>query len=180
MAPWANGKNAKEFRATFGRKPIVGIASIGIDDEHRWKDSVTSAAELRIWLADGIANGLRPWVVKFAGVVYDRRWVPVVEQIYEWHCRNEKYLRNEHNSARVAMVYSQQTGTYYGGDAEAPASRGPRAGAVSRAGRGAIPFEMVHDGSSTPEHIDAYQAPRSSPNVGGALGRAVRQLRLST
>jgi len=44
MPPWANGKNGKEFRATFGRKPIVGIASIGIDDEHRWKDSVQTEA----------------------------------------------------------------------------------------------------------------------------------------
>src|SRR3954453_22047404 len=79
MLPWANGKNGKEFRATFGRKPIVGIASIGIDDEHRWKGSVTTEAELGTWLAGGVANGLRPWVAKFSGVVYDRRWVPVVE-----------------------------------------------------------------------------------------------------
>jgi len=57
MLPWANGKNGKEFRATFGRKPIVGIASIGIDDEHRWRIPVITDAELRIWFADGIANG---------------------------------------------------------------------------------------------------------------------------
>jgi hypothetical protein len=29
-APWANGKHAKEFRATMGRKPIVGIFSVGL------------------------------------------------------------------------------------------------------------------------------------------------------
>jgi hypothetical protein len=63
----------------------VGIASIGIDDAHRWKDSVTSPPELTIWLTDGIANGLRPWVAKFAGKIYDRRWVPVVETVYNWH-----------------------------------------------------------------------------------------------
>src|SRR4051812_45526516 len=85
--------------AGFGRKPIVGIASIGIDDEHRWKDSVTTAAELRTWLADGIANGLRPWVAKFSGVVYDPRWLGVVEKVYDWHRRNESYLRNEENLA---------------------------------------------------------------------------------
>jgi hypothetical protein len=30
MPPWANGKNAKEYRATLGRKPVVGIFSVGL------------------------------------------------------------------------------------------------------------------------------------------------------
>src|SRR3989442_15529406 len=57
-APWANGKNGKEFRATMGRKPIVGIFSVGVEEPNRWKDSVQSEAEIRIWVADGVANGL--------------------------------------------------------------------------------------------------------------------------
>jgi hypothetical protein len=103
MPPWANGKNAKEFRATFGRKPIVGIASIGIDDEHRWKDSVITEAELRIWLADGIANGLRPWFNEVGASVHDHRWLKTVEDLYVWHSKNEKYMRNEEPVARVAL-----------------------------------------------------------------------------
>jgi tetratricopeptide (TPR) repeat protein len=51
-----------------------------------------------------------------AGRQPDGRWLPVVEEIYSWHYKNEKYLRNEKSLARVAMVYSQQTATYYGGD----------------------------------------------------------------
>ena len=57
-APWANGKNGKEFRATMGRKPIVGIFSVGLEEPYRWKDSVQSEAEIRLWVADGVANGL--------------------------------------------------------------------------------------------------------------------------
>ena len=30
--PWANGKNGKEFRAAMGRKPIVGIFSVGLEE----------------------------------------------------------------------------------------------------------------------------------------------------
>src|SRR4051812_9498649 len=55
-APWANGKNGKEFRATMGRKPIVGIFSVGIEEPYRWKDSVQNEAEIRLWVADGVAN----------------------------------------------------------------------------------------------------------------------------
>ena len=176
MPPWANGKNAKEFRATFGRKPIVGIASIGIDDEHRWKDSVTTQAELRIWLADGIANGLRPWICKFSGTIYDRRWIPVVEKLYGWHWRNERYLRNEENLARVAMVYSQQTGTYYGGQQKHRKVEDHELGMYQALVEGRIPFEMVHDKLLGAEHIDRYKL-LILPNVAGLSDEQCEQLR---
>jgi hypothetical protein len=138
-APWDNGKTGKEFRAAFGRKPIVGIASLGIDDSHRWKDSIINDAELRIWVNDGVANGLRPWIVKFCGQVSDTRWIPAVEKMYEWQWRNEKYLRNEVNLARVGMVYSQQTAATYG------RTEAFENGLYQALIEARIPFEMVHD-----------------------------------
>ena len=89
---------------------------MGVEEAYRWKDSVQSEAEIRIWFADGVANGLRPWFTKFAGVLRDRRWLGVVEEIYRWHHGAERYLRNEEPLARVALVYSQQTAHYYGGE----------------------------------------------------------------
>ncbi len=170
MTPWANGKNGKEFRAAFGRKPIVGIASLGIDDDHRWKDSVISEPELRIWLSDGVANGLRPWVAKFSGAVYDKRWVPVVEKMYDWQFRNEKYLRNEENLARVAMVYSQQTGTYYG------SVTAYEDGFYQALVEARIPFEMAHDKLLDAEHIDRYKL-LILPNVAALSDAQCEQLR---
>ena len=113
--PWANGKNGKEYRATMGRKPIVGLFSVGLEEPHRWKDSVQSDAEIRIWTLDGIANGLRPWFSKFSGVLHDPRWLKVVEDIFTWHKKAERYLRHQTPLARVALVYSQQTAWFYGG-----------------------------------------------------------------
>jgi hypothetical protein len=49
---------------------------------------------------------MRPWVTKFSGVLYDRRWLPMVERIYDWHFRHEKYLRNEAPLARVGLLLS--------------------------------------------------------------------------
>ena len=85
------------------------IFSVGLEEPYRWKDSVQSDAEVRIWVAEGTANGMRPWVTKFSGVLYDRRWLPSVEQIYDWHFRHERYLRNESSLARVALLHSEQT-----------------------------------------------------------------------
>ena len=67
-------------------KPILGIMTMGIDDDHRWKDSVINEAELRIWIADGQPMACGHGSRKFGGVIfYDKRWVPVVEKIYNWH-----------------------------------------------------------------------------------------------
>ena len=80
-----------------------------MEERYRWKDSVQSEPEIRLWVAEGTANGMRPWVTKFSGVLYDRRWLPVVERIYDWHFRHERYLRNEAPLARVALLFSEQT-----------------------------------------------------------------------
>src|SRR5262245_29167899 len=113
---WANGKSAKEYRAVLGAKPVGGIFSVGVEEQYRWKDSVQSEPEVRLWVAEGTANGMRPWFTKFSGELYDPRWLPVVEKIYAWHHRAERYLRNERPLARVGLVYSQQTATFYGAD----------------------------------------------------------------
>src|SRR5262249_10282471 len=65
MPSWSNGKNAKEYRATMGRKPIGGIVSVGFEEPYRWKDSVQNGEEITTWMIDGVAQGLRPWFTKF-------------------------------------------------------------------------------------------------------------------
>ena len=90
-----------------GRRPVGGIFSVGLEEPYRWKDSVQSEPEIRLWVAEGTANGMRPWFAKFAGVLRDRRWLPVVERIYGWHHRHERYLRNTASLARVALIEAE-------------------------------------------------------------------------
>lgn len=102
--PWGNGRSAKESRATSGTKPIVGIFSVGLEAPYRWKDSVQNPNEIRLWAVDGIAQGFRPWVTKFNAKPLDKRWFKPVEDLYVWHWKNEKYMRNERPLARVGLV----------------------------------------------------------------------------
>ncbi len=140
MPPWMNGKNGKEYRATLGRKPIAGITSVGLEEPYRWKDSVQSGDEIRLWMLDGVAHNLRPWFIKFNAKPIDRRWLPVVESVYKWHHANERYLRNQDSLARVAVVYSQQTAAFYGARVEDHTLGFYQALVEAR-----IPFDMVHD-----------------------------------
>jgi putative glycosyl hydrolase-like family 6 (GHL6) protein/glycosyl hydrolase family 42 (putative beta-galactosidase) len=174
--PWANGKNGKEFRATMGGKPIVGIFSVGVEEPYRWKDSVQSEAEIRIWVADGIANDLRPWFTKFSGVLHDERWLRVVEDIYRRCARWEKYLRNETPLARVGLVYSQQTAWFYGGDRAGARVEDHTLGWYQALIEARIPFEMVHDRLLDAAHLDPFKT-LILPNITALSDAQCRQLR---
>jgi hypothetical protein len=176
MAPWANGKNGKEYRATLGRKPIVGIFSVGLEEPYRWKDSVQSEAEIRIWVAEGIANDLRPWFTKFSGTLYDQRWLKVVEDIYNWHHRAESYLRNQASLARVGMVYSQQTASFYGGPRAQQKVEDHTLGFYHALIEARVPFEMVHDRLLDAAHTDRFKL-LILPNIAALSDRQCDQLR---
>jgi hypothetical protein len=173
---WANGKNGKEYRAALGNKPIGGIFSVGVEEAYRWKDSVQSEPEIRLWALDGIANGLRPWFTKFGGVLYDKRWLPVVEDVYTWAWRNERYLRNVAPMARVGMVYSQQTARYYGGERARAKVEDHTLGYYQALIEARIPFEMVHDEMLDAERIAGLKV-LILPNIAAMSERQCGQVR---
>jgi putative glycosyl hydrolase-like family 6 (GHL6) protein len=157
VPPWANGRRAKEFRAVMGRRPVAGIFSVGLEEPYRWKDSVQSEPEVKLWVADATANGMRPWVTKFSGVLYDRRWLPIVEGIYDWHYRHESYLRNVRPLARVALLHSEQTETYHQGVADGDRAGDHVLGMYHALIEARVPFELVHEALLTPERLDAFK-----------------------
>jgi hypothetical protein len=145
MAPWAIGMNAKEYRAAVGPRPVIGLFSVGVEEAYRWKDSVQSADEIRLWVADLLANGMRPWYTKFAATLHDRRWLAPVEEIFTWCHGAERYLRNERPLARVGLVYSQQTAWTASGERVRERVEDPALGWYQALVESRVPFEMVHD-----------------------------------
>ena len=170
MPAWANGKNGKEYAGALGNKPIAGIVSVGLEEAERWKDSVQTGDEIRMWLADGVAHNLRPWIVKFNAKPIDKRWLPVVEGFYNWHYRSEKYLRNERSLAEVAMVYSQQSAAFYSRTVEDHAL-----GYYQALVEGSVPFDMIHDLLLDDDHIGRYRV-LILPNIAAFSDRQCAQL----
>jgi hypothetical protein len=175
-APWAAGKNAKEYRAGLGMKAIGGIFSVGVEEQYRWKDSVQSGPEIRLWALDGVANGLRPWFTKFSGTLHDRRWLRPVEDLYTWLWRNEQYLRNTAPLARVGLVFSQQTAHFYGGERARQQVEDHILGWYQALVEARIPFEMVHDGLLDAEHVNRL-AVLILPNLAALSERQCGQIR---
>ena len=173
--PWSNGKVAKELRASIGMKPLGGIFSVGVEEKYRWKDSVQSDEEIRIWVAEGTANGMRPWFTKFSGVLYDKRWLATVDNIYQEHYRNERYLRNTAPLARVGMVFSEQTGNY-GNETWQQKNGDHEMGMYQALIEARIPFEMVNDRLLDTEHLKPFKL-LILPNISSLSNEQCNQLR---
>jgi hypothetical protein len=173
--PWALARSAKQYRAVMGNRPLAAIFSVGVEEPYRWKDSVQAAPEVRLWALEGIANGFRPWFTKFSGVLYDRRWLKTVEELYAWHHRNERYLRNEAPLARVAIVYSEQTRDFYGKDAAEARVDDHLKGMYQALLEARVPFEMVNDALLEAEHVDRFKL-LILPNVAALSDEQCRRL----
>lgn len=177
MAPWVNGKNAKEYRACMGQKPVLAGVNLGVCGEHRWMDSVKSQPEYLIWLYEAVTNGMVPRFTKHSAVIYDSRWIDTTIQFFSWHKSVEKYFRNTEPLAQVAIVYSQQTGRHYsatrGGrrNADLPIYGWYQALVESR-----IPFEMVHDHLMDLEQLSKYKT-LILPNIACLSEHQCNQLR---
>jgi Hypothetical glycosyl hydrolase 6/Beta-galactosidase trimerisation domain len=175
-APWLIGKTAKEYRATMGTKPVIGLFGVGLEEQYRWKDSVTSNAEIRIWVLDAIANGMRPWCSKFCATLHDERWLKGIEDLYIWTDKNQRYLTHQRPLARVGIVYSQQTAWYYGDEHAEAKVESYALGWYQALIESRIPFEMVHDRLLDPAHLAAYKT-LILPNLAALSDTQCDQLR---
>ena len=160
IPPWNSGKGAKELRAGgMAMKPLIHIFSVGLEDSPRWKDSVNTDAELKIWAAGGIANGMLPCFVKFNATIIDKRWIKTMEQVYQGHFRSARYLRNIAPMARVAVVLDESTGrrTTEGGKPWQQDSAFHLQGIYHTLIEGHTPFELINADVLDSEHLKPFK-----------------------
>jgi len=183
---WSIGRTGKIFRSILGKKPVAGGYSIAPEGSYRWKDGVQGSPEMRIWHADGLASGMRPSWGKFSGVVYDTRWMKTIEDIFSWHHKWEKYMRNEESITDVGLVYGQlkEWGIFESHDIW-----GPKAVNFSKRGEddnnmgmyhalveSRIPFDMVHVNKMDLEAIKKYKL-LILPNITDMSDKQCEQIR---
>ncbi|HLN54946.1 MAG TPA: alpha-amylase family protein [Bacteroidales bacterium] len=159
IPPWNSGRGAKELRAGgMGVKPLIQIFSVGLEAAPRWKDSVNTDAELKIWVADGIANGMLPCFVKFNAKPLDKRWLKTMEKVYEGHFRSARYLRNTAPMARVAVVLQEQNLPV--SNSQQPWQRDSDShmhGMYHALVEGHVPFEMINADVLDDEHLTPFK-----------------------
>ena len=101
---WSAGRDGKRMRGIMGDKPIGLVTSTSVEEKWRWKDSVQSPEEIRMWMTDGMAHGLRPWFTKFNGKVHDDRWLAPIVETFNLHARLEPDLSRLVPTAEIALL----------------------------------------------------------------------------
>ena len=175
---WMAGRNGKRVRATFRERPVILITSIGPEEEHRWKDAVTTGPEMAGWITNGTAHGMLPWFTKFNGVVPDTRWVEPVADAFGLHAdlepvlgamapdRRDRDHRPEHDAAPLGAR-----------DAQAGRGRRPRLLPGARRGEAALRVPLRPDDDARAARRLQGRHPRQRPLP---LRRAVRDARATT
>ncbi len=153
---WMSGRNGKRMRATFPERPVVLITSIGPEEAYRWKDSVTTGAEIRAWMTDGFAHGMLPWFTKFNGVVPDKRWVAPVAETFNLHADLEAILADLTPTAEIALVDPATTLRHHAPETRA-AAEGDDLGFYHALIEARLPFELISDQVLTAESLDRFK-----------------------
>lgn len=153
---WMAGRDGKRMRATFRDRPAILITSIGPEEVHRWKDSVTTGPEMQAWMTDGIAHGLLPWFTKFNGVVPDTRWVAPIADTFHVHAELEPVLAATAPTAEIAILDPATTLRHHGPETRATAEQDDL-GFYQALIEARIPFEMLSDQVMTAESLDWFK-----------------------
>ncbi|MGV0817581.1 hypothetical protein [Martelella sp. AMO21009] len=153
---WLAGRNAKRMRATFRDRPVVLITSIGPEEQYRWKDSVTTGAEIESWIANGVTHGMLPWFTKFNGVVPDERWVAPVAAGFEKHEKLQAMLEATTPTAEIAIIDPTTTLKNWARD-ERRQAEGDDLGFYHALIEAKLPFEFLSDEAMTAESLDRFK-----------------------
>jgi hypothetical protein len=125
-----------------------------------WRFTHAPVAENRVWAAQMVANGARPWLhlTGFFSEYFDRRGLRPMQQLFRlFRERNDVYGPRE-SAAEVALVYSRTTMDYVGGaEPDLNYLDGFR-GAYNALMDGRVPFDLLSDKTLTPERLARYRA----------------------
>lgn len=153
---WMAGRNGKRMRATFPDRPVVLITSIGPEEAHRWKDSVTTGPEMEAWITNGAVHGLLPWFTKFNGVVPDTRWVQPVSDAFDMHARLEPVLADMKPTSEIALIDPATTLRHWAPE-DRHAAEADDCGFYQALVEAKLPFEFLSDQVMTLEALDRFK-----------------------
>lgn len=182
---WKAGLTARLLETQAPDKPRVIFAAAA----HKpWTFSMLPAPELKLLYADSIANGANVWLAfsRFEADLPEMEAMTAMNRLVERHGR---YYLNTRSEARVALVWSDVTASFYAGaDAQlidvdrVPARSevgnldGEFNGLAEALARSHTPFDVIDDTSLESAPLDRY-ALIVLPNVACMSSRAAERLR---
>ncbi|MFB3920172.1 MAG: beta-galactosidase trimerization domain-containing protein [Terriglobia bacterium] len=177
---WQIGMTGKLLRALSGGKRPYWI-TIGYYLPG-WRHIAKPEAEQRVWLAEALANGARPWFHVVGAAQEDQRGFKAFEDFFSFHQKNQRAFQSLNSRADVALVYSQATLDFYRLSSEATPLGAPPAMAESVRGayqallESRTPFDMLLEEDLAKSLPGRYRVV-VLPNVAMLSGESAKAIR---
>jgi hypothetical protein len=140
-----NGEVGKMVHGVLGwDKPVAESMAMYQTTRPTFRLTAKPEPEVRLWMLDGFAGGIRPWWHRVSAYDEDRRIYRTAEPILRWHAENQQYLINRRPVTTVGLVWSQSNADFYGRDNPDELVELPRTGWTNALVRARIPYLPVH------------------------------------
>ncbi len=179
---WGCSLQGRVCNAVLDGKIAANVTGAYATTSPGWRNASKSPDELRMWLNESLASGMRPYthfVGAETGFGEDRRWQKVGEDYFLWTARHDAHLATRRSIANIGVVIGQSTQLLYPG----PSSERTRTymretteGTYDALLRGRFAWDYVHEDRLDPEHLKKYRA-LLLPNVAMLSDGQCAQLR---
>jgi len=125
-----------------------------------WRFTHAPVAENRVWAAQMIANGARPWLhlTGFFSEHFDRRGIAPMQDLFRLFAERSDVYGRRQSAAEVALVYSRKTLDYAGGAQPDHNYLDGFRGAYNALMDGRQPFDLLSDKHVTAQRLARYKA----------------------
>lgn len=162
---WAPGEGGRLMRecgdTPNGPKPYYDLFGQFYSGTPAYRVLSKPQAEMKLWLAEMSASGMRPWWHVIGGdhTGGDRRWSTdgVIESHFKWHKETDRYHRGLRSNAEVGLVYAPRSIDFYGQQDSPRRCVQPYQGWYYALMRNRIPFDIVHERKLDEENLSQYR-----------------------
>jgi hypothetical protein len=125
-----------------------------------WRFTHAPVAENRVWAAQMVANGARPWLhlTGYFSDYFDRRGLRAMQDLFRFFHEHGEVYENRRSAAEVALVYSRTCLDYLGGAQPDLNYLDGFRGAYNALMDGRVPFDLLSDKALTAQSLARYKA----------------------
>jgi hypothetical protein len=166
---WMCAQQGRLAKSVVGNKPITNVVAAFAyeSNELTRQNSSKAPAEQTTWMAQIAASGMIPWLTWLGGAAEDTRWHEPSRQFFDWHAANWSHLRNKRSLGDVAVLYPQNTISFYGSNGTEDRKLGDLKieptdyiqGLYTALVEGHIFFDFAHQHSLSAETLKPYRVP---------------------
>jgi hypothetical protein len=175
-ALWQNGEQGKLIRSLMGDDAPMPESIAFYNNTGNYRLSSKPEPEVRLWFAEAVAGGIRPWWHHVGADHEDRRMFRTAPPLFQWHAEHERYLRDRRHLASVAVLYWQRNNDFFGRDSAEERCDAPARGLGQVLVRARIPYAMVNADQLDSVDLGRYHA-LLLPNIGALTDAHCQALR---